>query len=220
MFLPRYLTAFFVVAATTANASVDMDETLEEIREGGGAIGEDRHPDDTLEDLRDAESGPIGTERHGESMNVWGEPMERCSGESMAMTGIDGYCDDVHYADLVCVNLETTTKPGAFGGLFGAYDFCETIGETDPNWCDMMHPCHRNPHVECSVANWCVGITDFADFIHEAGGCDKVGQLSCEATNEQVVIAYKDHMREEGDPDQRFKAALACIQQRCGNSVH
>ena len=205
MFKARFLTTFFV--ATTAVVA------------GEQALGEDRHPDNTVQDLRDADTDGIGEQRHGESMNVWGEPMERCSGEQTAMTGIDGYCDDVHYAELVCINIAQAEKPGTFGGLFGAYDFCETIGETDPNWCDAMHPCHRNEHVECSVQNWCVGVTSFADFIHEAGGCDKVGEISCEATNEAGVEAYHAHMK-EGDPDKRFEAALACIQQRCGNSVH
>lgn len=186
-------------------------------------MGDDRHPSNTLDDIRDADTEGLGAPRHDEEpKNVWGEPMEKCSGKGMAMTGaVDtGYC--VHDAasdnfDVVCIDIAKAKKPGL---LYGGYDFCEVIGETDPNWCDEYLPCQHDPHMECEVEHWCVDSESLADFIHIAGGCDKIGELICDATNELVLARYVFDVATGDDTDRRAEIALACIKQRCGQDVH
>ena len=223
MFKSRYLTTFFLTAAVIAkgNAQPDNETSLDEIRDGGGPLG-NRHPADALEDVRDPEAGPIGTDRHNDAMNIWAEPMERCSGDGMAMTGSKktGYCTndgDEEDFEVVCINIEKAKQPGLF---YGGYDFCTVIGDTDPNWCDEYHPCHHDPHQECSVQNWCVDAESLAEFIHKAGGCDKIGELNCEATNEKVLAHYEEEVLNGEDSDRKLEIALDCIKQRCGKSVH
>ena len=52
-------------------------------------------------------------------------------------------------------------------------------------------------------------------YIERAGGCDKIQDIVCEATN---AVAVK-HYREQAAASPRIQAALDCIEKRCGVTV-
>ena len=163
-------------------------------------------------------------ETHPTAKNLFGEPLQKCSSDSMAITGFldTGFCVDVegydHNHHLICVALHETGSPGY---LYGEYDFCEVIGDTKPvNWCDADLPCHHDENQLCPVEDWCVGEIDLANFIDEAVGCDKLGTIHCEATNEDVITHLEGIVDREEDDHMKYEIALACIKERCGETIH
>ena len=139
--------------------------------------------------------------------NVYGEPLESCSSEGMALTGYtrNGSCvdrQDDHGSHHVCINLSS-----ASGG-----NFCQVTGQ--PNWCSSTNmPCHDNStSPKCAIEHWCVCEWAFARYIERAGGCDRIQTIECKAINQLVLKAYQE---------QNMQQALECLVERCGlNEQH
>ena len=96
----------------------------------------------------------------------------------------------------------------------GGKNFCQVTGQ--PNWCSSSMPCHHDPNqsssrttlgTKCPVANWCVCQWAFASYIHNAGGCDYIQEIKCEAIN---LSAYRAYGKME-----RYREALECLNKRC-----
>mmetsp|Transcript_41754 Transcript_41754/g.50853 ORF Transcript_41754/g.50853 Transcript_41754/m.50853 type:complete len:174 (+) Transcript_41754:90-611(+) len=142
--------------------------------------------------------------------NVLGTPLKKCSQPGMAMTGFtrDGSCteyqDDVgsHH---ICIDLSSESLEG--------HNFCDVTGQS--NWCDSSMPCmpshgrQMNNDI-CPVRNWCVCQWAFASYIKNAGGCDKIQTIDCEATNMEALNSYRDNAQ-----DDSIQNALECIVDRC-----
>lgn len=62
---------------------------------------------------------------------------------------------------------------------------------------------------ECPVEHWCVCQWAFSSYLANAGGCDYVQDVVCDAINLEAVLAY------EASSDPNHAVALACIQERC-----
>jgi len=134
--------------------------------------------------------------------NVYGTELESCSSESMALTGYtrDGRCinhDQDHGSHHVCIDMKSTT-----GG-----NFCSVTRQ--PNWCERKFPCHEDQTKECDITNWCVCEWAFASYIQNAGGCDKIAEVNCEATNGKVLEHY------QGNDKKHIQEALTCLKQKC-----
>lgn len=148
--------------------------------------------------------------------NVYGgEPLQSCSTEGMALTGFTrtGYCvdnNDDAGSHHICINLSS-----ASGG-----NFCQVTGQSD--WCSSENmPCHYNIDEElpmekesCSIQNWCVCQWAFASYIENAGGCDKIQDIVCDAINANSVKAYQQQANTE-----KYQNALQCLVDRCGIDV-
>jgi hypothetical protein len=68
-------------------------------------------------------------------------------------------------------------------------------------------PCHDTSGL-CPVQSWCVCQWAFDSYLKNAGGCEHIQDIKCEAVNEQALIAY----RKSG----KYKDALECIERKCG----
>jgi uncharacterized protein (DUF2237 family) len=135
--------------------------------------------------------------------NVMGGPLEKCSGEGMALTGFtrNGQCIDMNDdagSHHVCIDMQSNV-----GG-----NFCEVTGQ--PNWCGSKMACD-GAHGRCPVEHWCVCQWAFASYLKNAGGCDKIQRIVCEATNMVAVRAY----REQAPHDEHIASALQCLEKRC-----
>ena len=166
--------------------------------------------------------------------NVLGKELEHCSGAGMALTGYtrEGQCVD-RYDDAgshhICINMKSTSNG----------NFCDVTGQ--PNWCASAMRCDDGTGSygagECDVENWCVcqwacapapfvarpspivfrrptSHVDpgrFASYLSRAGGCDKIQEIVCEATNMEAYIAYTK--------SSQHAEARACLEQRCGISA-
>ena len=137
-------------------------------------------------------------------MNVYGNELQACSQEGMALSGYTrtGYCvdeDDDQGSHHICIDVSTNT-----GG-----DFCSVTGQSD--WCSSEMPCHDNKEEYCQVQNWCVCQWAFASYIQSAGGCDQIQEIVCESINLEAVKAYKKKQSYE-----KYADALSCLVDRCG----
>ena len=164
--------------------------------------------DDTVTD--------VGGEK---ALNIYGEPLLPCSTEGMALTGFTrkGVCEDyddpeIDEADYashnVCLDI-----PSSRGGIF-----CTVTGQ--PNWCDEESRCYGEDAESdklCPVENWCVCEWAFARYLNLAGGCDKIAEIICDSTNIKVITHYQEGIKQHKDP--HSIKALACIRERCGESV-
>lgn len=79
--------------------------------------------------------------------NVYGDDLQSCSSDGMALTGYtrNGHCvaiNDDAGSHHVCINLSST-----IGG-----NFCEVTGQ--PNWCSSEKSCHNSSSGLCPVQNW------------------------------------------------------------------
>mmetsp|Transcript_10573 Transcript_10573/g.18617 ORF Transcript_10573/g.18617 Transcript_10573/m.18617 type:complete len:161 (-) Transcript_10573:254-736(-) len=130
--------------------------------------------------------------------SITGSPLSTCSKPGMALTGFtrDGHCQDYGDDDAGSHHICIQMKP----------DFCRVTGQ--PNWCGSKKPC-MGQQGSCKIGNWCVCQWAFARYIEEAGGCDAIVDLVCDATNMAALRAYK------ASPYPEHKAALACIEKRC-----
>ncbi|EED94253.1 predicted protein [Thalassiosira pseudonana CCMP1335] len=140
-------------------------------------------------------------------LNVYGEPLQPCSGDGMALTGYtrNGHCIDQNDdagSHHVCINLSSIASTGK--------NFCEVTGQSD--WCSASLPCNEDITKSCIVENWCVCQWAFASYLDKAGGCDAIQAIQCDAVNMQAVKAYRANESQYGD-------ALDCIVQRCNLST-
>ena len=158
---------------------------------------------------------------HGYSYtNVFGDQLQPCSSEGMALTGYTrtGYCvdeNDDSGSHHICIDLSSTNTEE---------NFCEVTGQND--WCSDMMPCDDGKGYQanngggdddnqCQVQNWCVCQWAFANYIQTAGGCNYVQDIVCESINLQALIAYKSQMNTAS----KYQDALECIADRCGISI-
>lgn len=138
----------------------------------------------------------------GVKTNVLGKPLQACSKDGTAMTGFTrtGQCVDQGNDDEgshhICIIMKS--------------DFCTVTGQ--PDWCSEKMPC-MGQSGDCSIGNWCVCQWAFASYLAAAGGCDKatVGVV-CDSTNQVALKAYTE------STDPTHKAALQCIESKCGVS--
>lgn len=135
--------------------------------------------------------------------NVNGETLGRCSQDGMALTGFtrNGHCvnrNDDAGSHHICIDMSSNT-----GG-----NFCKVTGQ--PDWCSSSMQCNTGAQL-CPVTNWCVCEWAFARYIHAAGGCDKIQNVVCDATNMQALL----HYREKESRDPQIKYALECLESKC-----
>merc|ERR1719453_1938800 len=131
--------------------------------------------------------------------NVNGGALSKCSGANMALTGFTrtGECVDQNDdagSHHICIDMASNV-----GG-----NFCSVTGQ--PNWCGSKMPCDGDAGARCPVNHWCVCQWAFASYISRAGGCDKIQNIVCEATNKQAYLAYK----QQADSDPSIANALQC----------
>eukprot|EP00928_Gymnodinium_smaydae_P024370 TRINITY_DN19735_c0_g1_i1.p1 TRINITY_DN19735_c0_g1~~TRINITY_DN19735_c0_g1_i1.p1 ORF type:complete len:212 (-),score=31.00 TRINITY_DN19735_c0_g1_i1:73-639(-) len=132
-----------------------------------------------------------------EPLNVMGQPLKPCSTKGTAMTGFerDGTCFDAGDDDAgshhICIKMKS--------------DFCNVTGQ--PDWCTNPAPCMGDSNKKCPIKNWCVCQWAFSGYIEKAGGCDKIVDVECDATNMAARKAY------EANP--QYKKALECLQKKC-----
>ena len=122
----------------------------------------------------------------------------------MALTGFtrNGHCvdrNDDAGSHHVCIDMASNK-----GG-----NFCTVTGQ--PNWCGSEMSCDGEPYKQCPVEHWCVCQWAFASYLQRAGGCEKIQNIVCEATNMVALNAY----REQASSDAHIKTALECIESRC-----
>merc|ERR1712232_845574 len=67
----------------------------------------------------------------------------------------------------------------------------------------------------CPVQNWCVCQWAFASYIHNAGGCDSIQDVVCDAINKNAVEAYQRHAYSS----YKYSAALQCLVDKCGINI-
>merc|ERR1719171_3178750 len=135
--------------------------------------------------------------------NVNGGALSKCSGANMALTGFTrtGECVDQNDdagSHHICIDMASNT-----GG-----NFCTVTGQ--PNWCGSKMGCDGSAG-QCPVKHWCVCQWAFASYIQRAGGCDKIQNIVCDATNMVALSAY----RAQASSDPGIKLALNCLEQRC-----
>ena len=156
--------------------------------------------------------------------NVYGQALQSCSSDGMALTGFtrSGSCveetDDVgsHH---ICMDLSSTSS-NADGS-----NFCQVTGQS--NWCayDDM-PCHEDStQTGCPVANWCVCQWAFSAYVLQEG-CDQIQTIVCDAINLEAVLAYQKMIAQPsssssassnyGQSQSKYQVALDCLVDRCG----
>jgi uncharacterized protein (DUF2237 family) len=138
-----------------------------------------------------------------EYKNVYGDSLSSCSSDGMALTGYTrtGNCVDQNDdtgSHHICIDMTSTT-----GG-----DFCEVTGQSD--WCSSKMPCQENLNDYCQIQHWCVCQWAFASYIENAGGCDAIQDVVCDAINMQAIVAYQQQ-----SSSQKHRNALNCLVQRC-----
>merc|ERR1712078_745940 len=141
-------------------------------------------------------------------LNVYGKPLQKCSKPGMAMTGFtrDGRCveqQDDAGSHHICIDLTSTSE-----------NFCQATGQ--PNWCAQKGGCMEDRSKMCPRKHWCVCQWAFTGYIHEAGGCDKIQDVVCDAINMEALKAYKKGAAAGASADGgKVQAALDCLKQKC-----
>jgi uncharacterized protein (DUF2237 family) len=136
--------------------------------------------------------------------NVYGNELQSCSSEGMALTGYTrtGYCVDQNDdtgSHHICIDMSSAT-----GG-----DFCTVTGQSD--WCSSKMACHEDSSSNCAVQDWCVCQWAFSAYIEKAGGCDQIQDVVCEAINMESIIAYQKVAWRSS----AYQDALDCIVDKC-----
>merc|ERR1712046_513268 len=144
----------------------------------------------------------------GGKRNVNGGPLKECSTQGMAMTGFtrSGKCEernDDAGSHHICIDLKSVS-----GTSNQSENFCRVTGQ--PNWCDDKGSCFGSSG-QCPRKHWCVCQWAFAAYIQKAGGCNKIQNIICEATNMEAYNAYL----KQGKTQPHIAKALACLKQRC-----
>jgi uncharacterized protein (DUF2237 family) len=134
-------------------------------------------------------------------LNVYGDALEPCSSDGMALTGYTrtGYCvdqNDDQGSHHICIDVSS-----ANGG-----SFCDVTGQDD--WCSSEMPCDGDEDSYCEVQQWCVCQWAFSSYLNNAGGCDMIQDIVCESINIQAVWAYQGNSK--------YSDALDCLASRCG----
>lgn len=144
-------------------------------------------------------------------LNVYGKPLQSCSQSGMAKTGFTrtGLCEDYDTdkgSHNVCIDI-----PSSKGG-----NFCTVTGQ--PNWCDDDKECHDQESGICPIQHWCVCEWAFESYLETAGGCDQIAEIVCESTNHKAILHYEEAIAHKGD--KKAEAALACLEERCGEMAN
>jgi len=145
--------------------------------------------------------------------NVYGNKLQPCSQEGMALTGWtrSGFCVDQNDdggSHHICLDISSTS-----GG-----NFCEVTGQID--WCSSEMVCvggndstnsgyYGEESKLCPVQQWCVCQWAFASYVQNADGCDKIQDIVCDAINVEAIKAYRQSNQ------QKHKNALQCIVDQC-----
>jgi uncharacterized protein (DUF2237 family) len=170
-------------------------------------------------------------------LNVYGDALQSCSYDGMALTGYtrSGYCvdqNDDSGSHHVCIDL--SSLGGENGNENGNDDdqnynsnnsnnnnsnnqnFCDVTGQSD--WCSSEDfPCHEDPDTNgCPVTNWCVCQWAFASYIQGSGGCENIQTVVCESINQQALTAYQKMASQRNADNSKYETALACLVNRCG----
>ena len=185
---------------------------------------------DSIQAASSSSSSNTNTNKSG-YWNVYGQALQSCSSDGMALTGFtrSGSCveetDDVgsHH---ICMDLSSTSS-NADGS-----NFCQVTGQS--NWCayDDM-PCHEDStQTGCPVANWCVCQWAFSAYVLQEG-CDQIQTIVCDAINIEAVLAYQKMIAQPsssssassnyGQSQSKYQVALDCLVDRCGldmNNFH
>ena len=136
--------------------------------------------------------------------NVYGGKLQSCSLDGMAKTGYlrDGMCA-VDGSDIgnhhICIDISSVDKTKG--------NFCKQTDQT--NWCSKEMLCN-NGKGKCPVKNWCICQWAFADYIKNAGGCDKINDIHCDSTNMEALVAYQNN-----SSDPKIASALNCLRKKC-----
>jgi len=145
-----------------------------------------------------------------EYLNVYGEALQPCSQDGMALTGYtrSGYCverDDDQGSHHICIDLSSLTTDE---------NFCTVTGQSD--WCSSQDmACHSDPYdASCPVENWCVCQWAFSSYVL-AAGCGNIQTVVCESINLQALLAYQTASSQWNAPA-KYQAALECLLDRCG----
>lgn len=138
-------------------------------------------------------------------MNVLGGSLESCSQTNMALTGFmrDGHCTEIEDdagSHHICIDLSSTS-----GG-----NFCTVTGQS--NWCSSSMTCDGDASSVCPVEHWCVCQWAFGSYLANAGGCDQIQDIVCEATNMVALEAYEA----SASSSTQIADALDCLRSRCG----
>eukprot|EP00537_Pseudo-nitzschia_pungens_P010583 CAMPEP_0172389392 /NCGR_PEP_ID=MMETSP1061-20121228/6285_1 /TAXON_ID=37318 /ORGANISM="Pseudo-nitzschia pungens, Strain cf. pungens" /LENGTH=309 /DNA_ID=CAMNT_0013119531 /DNA_START=288 /DNA_END=1217 /DNA_ORIENTATION=+ len=175
-----------------------------------------------------------------EYLNVYGEPLQPCSQDGMALTGYtrSGYCVDrwndqgSHH---VCIDLSSLgnqnqnqddnnnnnnnyniygNDDASSSSSSASTNFCTVTGQSD--WCSKQDmPCHSDPSdYSCPVQDWCVCQWAFSSYV-KASGCENIQTVVCESVNLQAVLAYQNEAAKWG-ADQKYQTALDCLVEKCG----
>jgi uncharacterized protein (DUF2237 family) len=167
-----------------------------------GSGGVERDPQTSSAGSDGVETDPETSSADGvQALSVTGRKLTTCSQLGTALTGFtrDGHCmdegDDDAGSHHICIKM----KP----------DFCTVTGQ--PNWCGDEMQC-MGQEGDCPIGNWCVCQWAFAGYIRNAGGCDSIVDIVCDATNMAALKAY----RSQADNDPEIKEALQCLEKRCG----
>jgi len=155
-----------------------------------------------------------------EYANVYGNELQSCSHNGMALSGYTrtGYCVDEQDdtgSHHICIDLSS-----ANGG-----NFCTVTGQ--PDWCSSHMQCDElnyhsqgdgnegndeNGGGQCPVQNWCVCQWAFANYLEAAGTCDAIQDVVCDSINAEAVKAYI----QKKNTGSKYADALDCIVNRCG----
>ena len=160
-------------------------------------------------------------------LNVYGNALQPCSSQGMALTGYTrtGQCVD-QYDDQgshhICIDMASSDANGN--------NFCQVTGQD--NWCAEEMPCdtingstnndnyQNNNGGYCAIQNWCVCQWAFASYIQTAGGCDYIQDIVCESVNLEAVLAYQQQVASGSNSYGKYENALQCLVDRCGLDVN
>jgi len=163
--------------------------------------------------------------------NVYGEALQPCSFQGMALTGYtrSGYCvdeQDDQGSHHICIDLSTTVQTD--DGDDNNSNFCQVTGQE--NWCEQEMACdtvnvaeaeedadyafqYDDDDAYCPIQNWCVCQWAFASYLDQSGGCDSIQEIVCESINLEAIIAYRS---ERASNNAKYQTALECLVNRCG----
>lgn len=174
---------------------------------------------------------------HARNKNVFGHALDHCSSKGMALTGITGssHCvhfDALHHYDtskIICIDVPSFSKAldgsnsssedkddASVESSVGKANFFSVTGGPE-----LDHlPCTEDATKTCPVKNWCINEMAFASYVDYVGGCDKVGRILCEATNEEAIAEYElkileSQGTEDDEETEKAIAALECLRFKC-----
>lgn len=156
-----------------------------------------------------------------EHINIYGEALEPCSQDGMALTGYarTGYCVDLlndEGSHHVCIDL--SSLGGGNGNEASSQDFCTVTGQS--LWCSATNmPCQADPSdYSCPVENWCVCQWAFSSYV-ELAGCESIQTVVCKSVNRQALLAYQFEASKSGAETKKYQNALDCLVEKCGLDV-